>query len=154
MDKNIFSFVVNGKKHYMASSIGAAKCIEEWANIAFDMLTITDGEEWEEYRNAHGISPLLSIGEAKKLIESKRKPIKVAFRKFRDGEIIALFPELEEGRGLCASYMHIGQHGAADYLGVIDMTKRATWEEFFELLDELRAIGYDNLQLIKRYTRK
>ncbi|MCY2987535.1 MAG: hypothetical protein NTY19_06685 [Planctomycetota bacterium] len=47
---------------------------------------------------------------------------KVVFRRWRDsGDIIALFSELPADRhGRYAdSYEHIGQHGAADYLGVI-----------------------------------
>ena len=46
----------------------------------------------------------------------------VVFRKWRDiGSVIALFPELPsdyEGR-YCDSYEQIGQHGGADYYGVI-----------------------------------
>lgn len=76
---------------------------------------------------------------------------KVIFRKFKNGEIIALFPELKEGRGLILSYMHIGQHGDASPKIVMD-TKPATPEEFAPLYNELTGIGY-RLEVRKRLTR-
>lgn len=76
---------------------------------------------------------------------------KVIFRKFKNGEIIALFPELKEGRGLILSYMHIGQHGDASPEIVTD-TKPATPEEFAPLYNELTGIGY-RLEVRKRLTR-
>lgn len=76
---------------------------------------------------------------------------KVIFRKFKNGEIIALFPELKEGRGLILSYMHIGQHGAASPEIVRD-TKPATSEQFAPLYNELTGIGY-LLDVRKRLTR-
>ena len=50
--------------------------------------------------------------------------IKVIFRKFKDGEIIALFPGLKwNNAGDICSYMHIGQHGGASpllvYVGLL-----------------------------------
>lgn len=76
---------------------------------------------------------------------------KVIFRKFKNGEIIALFPELKEGRGLILSYMHIGQHGDASPEIVRD-TKPATREQFTPLYNELTDIGY-RLEVRKRLTR-
>ena len=38
--------------------------------------------------------------------------------------------------------MHVGQHGAADYAGVIAMTRPAHEKEYRNPLSELRAIGY------------
>lgn len=68
---------------------------------------------------------------------------KVIFRKFKDGQVIALFPELpSDNRGNITSYMHIGQHGLASRLVVHD-TKPAKPEEYAELYAELRSIGYD-----------
>ena len=49
----------------------------------------------------------------------------VVFRRWRDtGDAVALFPEIPADiRGqYCSSYEHIGQHGAADYYGVIQDT--------------------------------
>ena len=77
----------------------------------------------------------------------------VIFRKFKkDGDIIALFPnEKWDYCGLhIASYMRIGQHGEADYTGVIGITVPATEKEYRSLLLELISIGYDDLKIMKR----
>ena len=66
---------------------------------------------------------------------------KAVFRKFKNGQIVALFPELKERGGMVESYMHIGQHGSADPLIVHD-TKPATANERRPLAAELAAIGY------------
>lgn len=47
-------------------------------------------------------------------------------------------------------YMHTGQHAAADYAGVIAVTRPATGEECQELLAELTSVGYDNLHILRR----
>lgn len=75
---------------------------------------------------------------------------KVIFRKFRDGQIIALFPEFKEKNG-ALSYMTIGQHGMADY-NIIRVTKPASPKEYSSLLNELQYIGY-NVRICKRLTR-
>ena len=75
---------------------------------------------------------------------------KVIFRKFRDGSVIALFPEFKEKNGVL-SYMAIGQHSEADY-NVIRATKPAKPIEYSSLLNELQYIGY-NVRICKRLTR-
>lgn len=75
---------------------------------------------------------------------------KVVFRKFRDGQIIALFPEYKEQNGIL-SYMAIGQHGASDY-GIIRKTAPAKENEYFSLLNELQYIGY-NVKVCQRLTK-
>lgn len=68
---------------------------------------------------------------------------KVVFRKFNDGQVIALFPELPcDDRGNITSYMHIGQHAPASRFIVHD-TKPANPEEYADLHAELLRIGYD-----------
>ncbi|MCK5608450.1 hypothetical protein KAR91_41600 [Candidatus Pacearchaeota archaeon] len=74
---------------------------------------------------------------------------RVVFRKFKEGDIIALFPELSEGGAGVESYMHVGQHSSADYNGCISMTKPAAPEEYKALAIELESIGY-NLLIRKR----
>lgn len=76
---------------------------------------------------------------------------KVVFRKFKNGEIIALFPEIDEVGGTIMSYMHVGQHGYASRLIVAD-TKLATAQEFGPLFTELESIGY-RLDVKHRLTR-
>ncbi len=71
--------------------------------------------------------------------------VKAVFRKWRDtGDVIALFPELPSDLygWFCDSYMHVGQHGGADYHGVIGQTVPATPGECADLSVELRRIGY------------
>jgi hypothetical protein len=65
------------------------------------------------------------------------------------GGVIALFPELDEGNGFCSSYEHIGQHGGADYAGVIRATRPAAPFEIEPLKQELELIGY-NLSIKSR----
>lgn len=77
----------------------------------------------------------------------------VIFRKFKTGEIIALFPEIDEGNYLCSSYMKIGQHSSADYSGVIQKTKRASMPEYHDLRRELESIGY-NLKIRNKWIKK
>ncbi len=74
---------------------------------------------------------------------------RVLFRKFDDGVVIALFPDIEADiKGNIQSYMHIGQHGAAspDLIHELDS---ANAYESAPLAQELSsAIGYDKLDII------
>lgn len=69
---------------------------------------------------------------------------KVLFRKFQEGDIIALFPQYPGTNDprTCMSYMHIGQHGSAD-ISLAHTLKRATEEEYQPLKKELESLGYD-----------
>ena len=84
--------------------------------------------------------------------KSAGKMTKVVFRRYPDGQVIALFPDIPWSgrRGEITSYMHVGQHGAADYAGVIAMTRPAHEKEYRNPLSELRAIGYDDLHIMRR----
>ncbi len=77
----------------------------------------------------------------------------VIMRQYRSGrhEIIALFPMDDCGHGLINSYMHVGQHGAANYYVVLQETHPATEEMpgYLELLTELKKTGY-NLEVRQR----
>lgn len=76
---------------------------------------------------------------------------RVIFRKFKGGEIIALFPnDIANSNGDCNSYMHLGQHSPADYNAVIKATKPATQEEYADLYNELKSLGYEYLNVRKR----
>jgi predicted NAD/FAD-binding protein len=81
------------------------------------------------------------------------KKIKVVFRVFRGGEVIALFPQLlgDRNHWTCESYMHHGQHGSAD-VALTHVTKLATPEQCAPLERELESIGYV-LDVRKRITR-
>ena len=83
---------------------------------------------------------------------------KVIFRKFskRDGgAVIALFPGIAATVGkpeTCESYMHIGQHSAANLPGLTASLKLAWPSEYADLEEELTRIGYD-LDIRTRATR-
>jgi hypothetical protein len=77
---------------------------------------------------------------------------RVIFRKWRDsGNVIAFFPDQVDGPYI-GSYEHIGQHSNATYPH--PQTEPATPDEYADLLAELRTIGYDNLRIVKRVTRR
>lgn len=76
----------------------------------------------------------------------------VIFRKFK-GEIIALFPYIPEKYGECLSYMHVGQHGTADFSYLIRASKPTNEPEFKDLFNELTGIGY-NVKVIKKMSWK
>ena len=83
-------------------------------------------------------------------MEKDKHITEVIFRKFKDGDIIAFFPyEIETPQGYVMSYMHVGQHGSADYQGLVPTTKLATEEEYADLFKELEGIGY-RLRVIKK----
>ena len=71
--------------------------------------------------------------------------VAVVFRRWGDtGDVIALFPEIPSDifGFYCDSYEHVGQHGGADYYGVVRHTNPATPEESAALAAELQRIGY------------
>ena len=76
----------------------------------------------------------------------------VIFRKFDDGDIIAMFPE-DPGTldpCTCSSYQQTGQHGAAS-ITLAQCTKPASPAEYADLKQELESLGY-NLEIKLRFT--
>lgn len=72
----------------------------------------------------------------------------VVFRIYPNGEVIALLPEYAaDDDGNVTSYMHVGQHSAADFDKVFEETREATEEEYADLLKEMTNLGY-NLNVI------
>jgi hypothetical protein len=72
----------------------------------------------------------------------------VCFRKFDDGDIIALFPyEIADSDGNIMSYMLDCQYGPA-YYQLTNSTKPAKESEYNDLKAELESLGY-NLHIIK-----
>ncbi len=76
----------------------------------------------------------------------------VIFRMFGNGDVIALFPEIAtDVYGYnCNSYMHVGQHSAANPF-LVNSTKLAKPEDYQDLFDELTRLGYD-LKVVKKFT--
>ena len=87
-------------------------------------------------------------------MEQSENTTNVVFRKYKDGEIIALFPNdyyySEEDKDTISSYMHIGQHSGASYTHVIKTTKPALEDEYKDLYNELLNIGYNLNVKLKR----
>ena len=79
--------------------------------------------------------------------------IKVIFRKYKEGDIIALFPYEPEFNYKIGCYQHIGQHGIADYDHVLEQTKLATFEEYKDLKKELEVCFEYEIETIKRVNR-
>jgi hypothetical protein len=69
----------------------------------------------------------------------------VIIRTYPDGDTIALFPEMpgDMDPETCLSYQHSGQHGSANYHGVMKDTRKSTQAEKQPLIDELESIGYE-----------
>lgn len=85
----------------------------------------------------------------------REKTVPVIFRKYRDGEIVAVFPTLLSdcrNSGYVTSYAHVGQHGAADLQRVVATTRAAKPTEYVSLAKELRRIGY-RLKPVARRTQ-
>ena len=75
---------------------------------------------------------------------------KVVFRMFNE-EVIAIFPTIPADlQRNCLSYLHIGQHGSADYEYVIDSSRQATSNEYADLKAELEEIGYSPKVCLRR----
>lgn len=92
------------------------------------------------------------MSKMKRLLENiQTEKTKVIFRKFPDGEVIALFPELPGDNSIlnCLNYMHNGQHGSSK--STCEGTKPAKILEYMELRRELRDIGY-NLTVVSRFS--
>lgn len=69
----------------------------------------------------------------------------VLFRKYPEGDILAIFPEIPSDRWgyECMVYQHLGQHGGGDVRGMMQATKPAKPSEYKDLKRELEQIGYD-----------
>jgi hypothetical protein len=73
----------------------------------------------------------------------------VCFRKFENGDVIALFPDQWEGTCQCMSYMHVGQHGGADRQLLIELD-RCEPDEYKALLAEIDYIYRDEVNWVVR----
>jgi len=79
----------------------------------------------------------------------------VIYRRFKKGgDTIAIFPYIaEDRRGAlygCSCYQHLGQHGACDYVAVMEQSNLAGPDEYKALHAELKRQGYEDLRIIKK----
>lgn len=93
------------------------------------------------------------IDREEKKMDNKDK-IKVIFRKWNDGDILALFPEeiVPQTSYNCYSYACIGDYGLADPILCMRETVLATPKEYAKLLKKLQYDGYD-LIICKDYAQ-
>ena len=90
-------------------------------------------------RMARRIEKHINPSEALKTFKRLQR---VKFRKFKEGDVIAIFLDWE-----CPmSYQHHGQHGACSKNLRL---RRATPAEYQDLLEELVKIGYTDLEVEK-----
>ncbi len=81
-------------------------------------------------------------------MKSKPEQTSVVFRRWHSGGVCALFPyEAHDPNGIyCVSYEHQGQHGKADYDGMIRVHTTSVDKndaDVRDLIQELTGIGYD-----------
>jgi hypothetical protein len=71
-----------------------------------------------------------------------------------DGDVTAVFPTIASDIAghFATCYAHTGQHGGCSREWYYT-TRRADPAEYADLLAELRSIGYDDLRVMKRWTR-
>lgn len=76
--------------------------------------------------------------------------MKIIFKKDKkDGEIIAFMPyDIQNWKGNFTCYAHLGQHGVCNYDYYLDC-KKATKEEYQNLYNELKNIGYE-IEIIQK----
>jgi hypothetical protein len=67
-------------------------------------------------------------------------------------EVVALFPNIKENEDYISSYAHVGQHSGASYS--LMKCKKATKDEYKDLLNELKGQGYDNLLILNEKVNK
>ena len=81
--------------------------------------------------------------------------IDVIFKKDKkENEIIAFFPyEFTHWAGHFTCYAHIGQHSHC-HIDYYKQCVKCSYDEYKPLLNELKAIGYDNLNIIERINSK
>lgn len=92
----------------------------------------------------------------KKFIIDKNQAVKVIFRKYHTGDIVAIFPEmpatLHPDSMVC--YQTIGQHGSvSSTIFISDYTSKASPSEYSSLKAELESIGY-KLDICQRMSQK
>jgi len=78
---------------------------------------------------------------------------RVSFRTYKDGEVLAVLPDVEANLGRVTVYAHMGQHGEGDLAVVYAQSRLAKPSEYHSLLAELRSIGY-RLRIVKRISRR
>lgn len=82
-----------------------------------------------------------------------KRETKVIFRKFKDGDIIAIFPEIPASPHAhdCLSYQIIGEHSSCWPILIIPESSPATPSEYGPIMRVLTHIRGYKLKVLKRY---
>lgn len=132
-----------------------ANTLAEAMRMCDEMPLPEEGDYLEHKFDTVGISenndiPLSDVEETERTLwelnlntmQKDKEATTVIFRRFKDGEVIALFPyQIEDHKGNVLSYMHTGQHSAAS-LDIIQYTVLAQPSEYADIQKELEGIGY------------
>lgn len=156
-DPNGNSRWVISHPHFILDSEDVA--VQDRYNVALFRASLLGGKKYHTKDYAGGIvfqgDPTELTTRINEFLSRKEWEItKVIFRKYPNGDIIALLPELAGDNNwsdTCMSYMHVGQHGVANYSGVMKTTLPASTEEAEDLHKELTLLWY-NLRSMKRQT--
>lgn len=65
-----------------------------------------------------------------------------------DGQILAVFPDNLNTDNTLLCYSHIGQHSSCSTAYLVDCCRRATRDEYTNLLHELKGQGYNDLKVL------
>lgn len=111
---------------------------------------LPDPERQVDGRNWDGSPIRANYDEIKSLAAAVRRELKpvqptaTIFRRYPDGNVVALFPGLPANYSgsECVSYSTVGQHGAAHVPVVMNETLAASPDEYRDLLIELTQLGY------------
>lgn len=115
-----------------------------------------DGRIFRSYRakdRAHALAQLRDEFPKAYTYTDALPLVRVIFRAFKDGEVIALFPDLPGNvdPSTCAFYAHVGQHGHARADELIAATRPAREPDFIPLKRELESAPFFYaLQVCKR----
>lgn len=87
-------------------------------------------------------------------IRDDDEPTVVVFRRYADGEIIALFPEDEDASGRCGAYLSDEFYTGMIYQDVIEMTEPATPRQYRPMRAQLEGAWGYRLDVRERYERE
>lgn len=76
--------------------------------------------------------------------------VKVVFRAYDDGEVIALFPEMFDQDGNTKGYSHKASWFFVEYRKIMRVTRPAKQKEYIALFQEIRGKGFTGLMVYKR----
>ena len=94
------------------------------------------------------------VGRGTKRHSATAVPVMFRIESGEGGDALAVFPTLDEGRGMVQMYSHVGQHSSGQMAYVRQKTRPAKPSEYASLKRELESAPYDyELRVVKRASR-